>query len=85
MDAYRVEEMWRVFADIVMPAGGDFSDIQRSETRKAFYAGCLSMLLFTRDVVGSPEVPEEQGVEVLERMLAECETFCRDAAREGKA
>ena len=74
-------ECWEAFEASVMP--DDAQDVQRYETRKAFYAGFWSMLSICNRI-GEPDVPEADGVAMLERLQRECASWIRNQiAREG--
>jgi hypothetical protein len=61
---------WNTFAGLVLSG---VSDIQRSEMRKAFYAGFSEGFKIMVDV--SSELTEEQAVQVLDRLNAESNEF----------
>lgn len=63
--------LWTIFAAAVIP---DVSEIQRSEMRKAFYAGFSECLRVMHDYAGA-ELPEEQAAQLLERMAREANEF----------
>lgn len=77
-----VEQRWQEYADLVLPKL--CSDVQRTETRRAFFAGFYSCLVFSRDEIGAPDFPEDAGVLALQLMHDECEAFYRDVAARRK-
>jgi hypothetical protein len=71
-----VLDMWRVYGrERLTPHGIDVTDPNVEATmRPAFYAGAAAMLeLMER--VGPDDVSEDQGVEMLQRLHEELETF----------
>jgi hypothetical protein len=82
--AVSVHRMWRTFYDeVLVPRGITFDDPDTAPGvdwfRRAFYAGAASMLdLMMR--VGPDDVSEDQGVEMLERLREELETFGKGLA-----
>lgn len=46
--------------------------------RRAYYAGAWTILFRLRDVCGSDEVSEDQGVEIMAGLEAECQAFFAD-------
>lgn len=69
-----VQEEWASFALAVIPA--DAPPVQRQEMRRAFYAGCWSMLQLVK-LIGTDAVSEDEGVATLEQMEAEITEFYR--------
>jgi hypothetical protein len=63
---------WDDYNANVLPK--DAPPIQRSETRRAFYAGAYTMLCKVSEI-GESHVSEDQGVSTLESLKAECEAF----------
>lgn len=78
-----VADGWRSYAEHVLPAG--VSELQRQETRRAFYAGAWEMLSRMADL-GDDDVPEDAGVRVLEATRRELVAFKESVgtAREGR-
>lgn len=82
----KVQTWWEEYAAAVLPA--DCSEAQRTETRRAFYAGCYSMPMgFSQigdaanafDRVGIPaDATEDAGAQVLEDLKQEIEEFYRE-------
>lgn len=77
----RIAREWRSYDLRVLPM--DAPPVQRSETRRAFYAGVQAMLGIAHGL-GHESVSEERGVEILEGIDAEMREFV-DAIREGRA
>lgn len=77
-----VAQHWHNFETLVMsPAAGS---TQRTETRRAFYAGfnsCIVSLLQASDESGDDD---DLGATMLEQLRAECERFSQ-AVMEGRA
>lgn len=70
-----VAALWDQFARRVLPAR--CSEVQRTEMRRAFYAGCFSLLTEMRGTLGRPDVPEDDGAAAMEGWFLECEAVCR--------
>lgn len=68
-----VAESWETYRQAVLPKNA--SPVQVQETRRAFYAGSYFMLMNVAHNVGDEEASEEEGIENLERLKAECEVF----------
>lgn len=79
-----IEKMWTGFRDMVVPAGA--SPEQHAGMKLAFYGGAATIIIFLRDVVGSDDCPEDEGIRILGAMLDECKAFAAapvsDAPRE---
>jgi hypothetical protein len=77
--AVSVHRMWRTYYDeVLVPRGVTVDDPDTAAGvewfRRSFYAGAASMLdLLMR--VGPDDVTEDQGVEMLERLREELQTF----------
>lgn len=69
-----VEMLWLRFWSRVAPAG--CSDAQRSDMRKAFYAGAVA-LLAVLERIGDDDVSEDAGAEWLEALKLEVRTVLR--------
>ncbi len=67
-----VKEAWESFEAAVIPE--DAPAVQRSEMRRAFYAGAWAMLMGCSSI-GETSVTEEEGVAMLESWKKECERF----------
>lgn len=67
-----VYEEWASFALAVIPA--DAPPVQRQEMRRAFYAGCWSMLQ-TVKLLGTDVVSGDEAVAALEQREAEITEF----------
>lgn len=74
-----VQVMWERFEALVLT--GEYSQIQRREMRRAFFAGVYGMLDLSRDAA---QLPELEAVARLESIEAECVDFCQEITR-GKA
>ena len=75
-----VKQMWDSFA-YVLP--GDAPDVQRTEMRRAFYAGAWGVLMEAH-AIGEESVSEAAGIAHLEALRAELMQFHADL-RAGKA
>ena len=71
MDPDSLDDQWRRFFLRTMPS--DAPPIQRSAMEDAFKTGAASILLEMRGPVA--DLPEEEGVKVLQRWLGEYEYF----------
>jgi hypothetical protein len=78
-----IADSFAAYRKAVIPA--DASPIQIEECRRAFYAGSYFMLTNLREGIGDDAVSEEDGVQHLERLQAECETFLADLDRQSPA
>lgn len=80
-----VRERWEEYAEFIFAnTGVEKTSTQYRETRRAFYAGFVSCLMMGHDEIGSEEVSEDEGVAIMESMLAECKQFYQDV-KEGRA
>jgi hypothetical protein len=78
----RLSQEWRKFAEHVLPA--DAPPIQKSESKRCFYAGAATMFgLITRGLTPDAE-PTDEDVDRLEALYQELEAFKRDLL-EGRA
>ena len=67
-----VKELWEEYSKTLPKGAGD---IQRRETRNAFYAGAISMFTVVNLIA---ELPEESACEVLAKLNNECDAFVKD-------
>jgi hypothetical protein len=58
--------LWEQFEAAVVPPGADTEE--RSALREAYRAGMLGLLTVVK-AIGEPQVPEEDGVAVLSRIV----------------
>lgn len=65
-----IAEQWLEFSTMVLP--DTVSDVQRTEMRKAFFAGFHACMTTHLD---ASDLPESQAVAVLEKYKAESEQF----------
>lgn len=70
-----IEAEWDIFCKAIMPP--DAPAIQRTEMRRAFYAGAAHMI-GTLNAIGEPDVSEEDGCRVLATIETELEQFRTD-------
>lgn len=68
-------QQWESYVKGVMPK--DAPEVQRTETRRAFYAGLFSMMNAMKRI-GEPDIPEEAGVEWLDDLDREIMLFYQD-------
>lgn len=76
-----IAEKWESFSAAAMLH--QTSSIQQQEMRRAFYAGFTAALSINMEI-GDPSVPEEEGVEILNKLHEECAQFAHDIGN-GKA
>ena len=63
---------WRDYESVVLPP--DAGQVQRRETRIAFYAGASAVVSIT-DHIGQPEVSEDAGMAILSAIQSELRAF----------
>lgn len=78
MKLQSVAETFAAYRNRVLPA--DASAVQVQETCRAFYAATWALLMALRDVIGSDEMSEDEGLEALEALKTECESYSRAGA-----
>jgi hypothetical protein len=66
-------ENWKRFAEMVLPA--DAPDIQRSEMRKAFYAGATAILGIMEELTDECTEPTDRDMEMVEAVHRELQDF----------
>jgi len=73
-----IGDLWRLYASAKLtPYGVDIHDPNvRATLEPAFYAGAASMLELMQRV-GPDDITEDQGVEMLQRIHEELETYAR--------
>jgi hypothetical protein len=77
----KLSELWQSYAANMLPPSA--SDTQRRETRRAFYAGALSIFnVIVENLTEDPE-PQEEDVRMLETLEEELSAFAQ-AVRDGK-
>jgi hypothetical protein len=76
-----IKSEWESYHTTVLPRNAP--PIQIMECRRAFYAGAEAFFRCVYDV-GSDDAPEDDGVEYLETLSQELQTFGRDVGA-GKA
>lgn len=76
-----VQEQWDYFASMVVPK--DAPDIQRTEMKRAFYAGAEAMMRINF-AVGVDEISVEAGMQIFVGCEEECRRFAQLVA-DGKA
>lgn len=68
-----IQQMWESFWDQVKEPG--MPDIQRTEMRRAFFAGCFAVLCKCRDLGEDDAVDVDAGADYLERLFTELQFF----------
>lgn len=77
---FSLNDAWTSFAGAVVPLNA--SDIQRTEMRRAFYAGAIAVIDITSAIA---EIPDENiGVRILERLHVEKHAFLNEINRLAK-
>lgn len=79
-DLTSIRALWADYNATVLPASA--GTVQRTETRRAFYAGAKAMLTLVE--VGSHAATEDEGVKFLEALNLELRQFA-DLLRAGGA
>lgn len=69
-----IEKEWTKFAATAL-LQVPRNSIQYAEMQKAFYAGFVTSLLWAQSDIGTPEVDEDSGVEMLDAALEEGHRF----------
>jgi hypothetical protein len=75
MQTETVAQMWDSYARAVLPM--DVGETQKTETRRAFYAGVFALLEKFKNI-GENEVSEDAGVAYLEAISVEVTRFYVD-------
>lgn len=76
-----IEQYWNIFEACVIPQRA--GPVQRSEMRKAFYAGVATMMEVNQ-ALGSGDYSEDAGVSELEKIELQLSEFI-DALSDGNA
>lgn len=78
-----LEFQWREYRDACYPPNnGPLDKLQESETRQAFFAGCLIAIKVM--IESSANMPEEQALQNISNFRTEAETVCRQRIYEMK-
>lgn len=75
-----LEKEWRLYRDACY-ADGPISAVQATETRQAFYAGCLVMLHL---VLQRSRLPEDEANREIGKLMAETRAVCRERMKQMK-
>lgn len=71
----KLEDQWIIYRDACYPKHkGELSKHQETETRQAFFAGCLVVLEFATKTAQS--LPEEQAYKQIMALINEAQTVC---------
>jgi hypothetical protein len=70
---FDLNEQWRLYLQRVGLTEEQMSEVQRTETKRAFYGAAGQLLILLRDDVG--RFPEPQAVQILEDMMAQVMNF----------
>lgn len=79
MTDFNLENQYRAYLKMVGLDESKMIPIQRTETKRAFMAGCGQMLILMRDEV--TQLDEDNAVEALEGMIAQTEKFWTDETK----
>ena len=78
-----LESQWRIYRDACYPPkAGKLDTRQESETRQAFYAGCIVALKFATE--SAQGMPEEQAYRYIIGLIQEAQSVCSDRIYEMK-
>lgn len=69
-----IREEWDSYAAKVL-AGGTVSQVQRDETKRAFYAGCASMMGILNERMGDGSLPTQKDIHVIDNLVKELKDF----------
>lgn len=72
---FTIEQQYQQYLKLVRLSEENMHPVQKTETRRAFYGGCVQLLLILRD--GVAELPEDEAVQVMEDLLEEARDFWR--------
>lgn len=67
-----IQSSWESYQSQVIPK--DAPTVQITETRRAFYAGCQTILGIMYGI-GDASISEDAGVEMIETLHQECQLF----------
>lgn len=73
-----LEEHWHEWAEACLPEC--CSDIQRQETKRAFYSGAVAILQVVEQV-GNDDIDEETGTKVVSKIYREIDEFRKQVER----
>jgi hypothetical protein len=71
--AQTLEDQWRIYRNACYPAG--LPPLQETETRQAFFAGCLLVLEFS--TTASQGLPDDQAYAFIMGLITEARTVCQ--------
>lgn len=71
-----IEREWLSFAERVLPANAPA--IQRQEMRRAFFAGAGRLFESLTNAVGTDDVSEDAGMDIMQGVEDEIRAFLRD-------
>lgn len=70
-----LEELWQKYLELGGVKEEQLNEIQRKEMKKAFFGGCSSLLtVFFNEIA---ELDENKGVQALDNLFKEAETYWR--------
>lgn len=77
-----IADAWRDFEIQVIPL--DAPEVQRVESRRAFYAGAVTLFSGIMSILEPGEEPTEQDLETMDAIKAEIDAYAKEL-RDGKA
>jgi hypothetical protein len=78
-----LEDQWKIYRDACYPPqNGKLDALQETETRQAFFAGCLVVLQLATE--SSQDMPEEQAYRHIMGLIKEAQTVCSQRCYEMK-
>lgn len=74
-----IGDAWATYAERVLPAGA--SDVQRQETKRAFYAGADGMLTSLLRLFGEGDEPTPEDLDLMQDVQDEIKAFVQEVLR----
>jgi hypothetical protein len=72
-----LQSQWEEFERLILPKGGEFSEVQRKEMKRAFYCGAQSVLVLMFNM-SDGSIGEDAAVLMIEQWHDECRQFGKD-------
>lgn len=76
-----IEKEWQNFSKMVFSGCPNVSEQQRSEMKKAFFAGAFSLVQAVCEL-GEPHIPEAEGIRFMEARANEGRAFYKKLIKE---
>jgi hypothetical protein len=78
-----LQSQWEIYRDACYPPkNGPLHPMQETETRQAFFAGCLVVLKFATE--SAANLPQEQAYQQIVALITEAQMVCSQRAYEMK-